>query len=555
MVVIGVVFPAIVMITLMYQNSIFNLFEGFSKDKVLGIGTTPHNVTTMDLGFRTRLNNTSNQKENKTFSEGITNNSTNDSTPLIKINAQNLHLDGLLASGFDEASCISRFQSYLYRKASPHKPSSYLISKLRNYEEIHRKCGPRTRSYNTTMRNLVRSKEKHHSTNTSCKYIVWTPVNGLGNRMISMAATFLYSLLTDRVLLVKFEDDMMGLFCEPFLNSTWEFPKDSPFWDPTHVETYQRMMEKEKNKSSLPLVVHLNFRHTQGDPEKFFHCDQSQKLVQKVPFLILQTDQYFVPSLFMAPSFSSDITQMFPEKDTVFHHLGRYLFHPSNQAWGLISRFYQAYMEKSDQKIGLQIRLFSPDSTPHQAVLDLLLSCALQHKLLPELDTENPVTSTRRSTTLKAVLVASLFPEYGDSLRNMYVTRPTITGEVVGVYQPSHEEHQKFHNNMHNMKAWTEMYLLSLCDELVTTSLSTFGYVAQGLGGLKPWLLYRIVGGDETQHDPPCVRDFSMEPCHHIPPKHDCEGKASTDFITTSFPFIRPCMDYSFGVKMANVSV
>ncbi|KAL3008257.1 hypothetical protein AAZX31_07G021100 [Glycine max] len=36
-------------------------------------------------------------------------------------------LGGLLTSGFDEASCKSRMQSHLYRKASPHKPSPYLI--------------------------------------------------------------------------------------------------------------------------------------------------------------------------------------------------------------------------------------------------------------------------------------------------------------------------------------------------------------------------------------------------------------------------------------------
>jgi hypothetical protein len=37
--------------------------------------------------------------------------------------------NGPLVSEIDEASCISRSQSYL-------------ISKLRKYEELHRKCGP-----------------------------------------------------------------------------------------------------------------------------------------------------------------------------------------------------------------------------------------------------------------------------------------------------------------------------------------------------------------------------------------------------------------------------
>ncbi|KAI9084496.1 hypothetical protein K1719_033484 [Acacia pycnantha] len=41
------------------------------------------------------------------------------------------------------------------------------------------------------------------------------------SRMITLAASFLYAILTDRVLLVRFGSDMVGLFCEPFPNSSW----------------------------------------------------------------------------------------------------------------------------------------------------------------------------------------------------------------------------------------------------------------------------------------------------------------------------------------------
>ena len=126
-----------------------------------------------------------------------------------------------------------------------------------------------------------------------------------------------------------------------------------------------------------------------------------------------------------------------------------------------------------------------------------------------------------------------------------------MMGEVVAVYQPSYELYQQNEKHDHNKKAWAETYLLSLMDKLVTSGWSTFGYVAQGLGGVKPWLLYRLAG-KETSHEPSCERDFSMEPCYHIPPKHDCEGKANSHFISSSFPYMRPCVDYCFGVKLAN---
>ncbi|URE19078.1 Xyloglucan fucosyltransferase [Musa troglodytarum] len=54
---------------------------------------------------------------------------------------------------------------------------------------------------------------------------------------------------------------------------------------------------------------------------------------------------------------------------------------------------------------------------------------------------------------------------------------------------PNEEQHSEKLN--HNMKAFAEIYLLSLSDALITSPFSTFGYVAQGLGGLRPWLLVR----------------------------------------------------------------
>ncbi|CAN6896039.1 unnamed protein product [Brassica oleracea var. botrytis] len=42
-------------------------------------------------------------------------------------------LGGLLATEFDEESCLSRYDQPSLRKPSPHKPSAYLVSKLRSF--------------------------------------------------------------------------------------------------------------------------------------------------------------------------------------------------------------------------------------------------------------------------------------------------------------------------------------------------------------------------------------------------------------------------------------
>ncbi|KAJ0102623.1 hypothetical protein Patl1_05745 [Pistacia atlantica] len=103
----------------------------------------------------------------------------------------------------------------------------------------------------------------------------------------------------------------------------------------------------------------------------------------------------------------------------------------------------------------------------------------------------------------------------------MYKTHPTVSGEVIEVYQPSQEEHQMTYSNLHNIKTCAKMNLLSMCDVLVTSSWSTFGNVAQGLVGLKPWILYEI--GDKM---PQLYLVLRFDPWSMITTSHDnCNAK------------------------------
>ncbi|KAB5564992.1 hypothetical protein DKX38_005046 [Salix brachista] len=381
-------------------------------------------------------------------------------------------LDELFAPGHDKGSCLSRYESVVYRKPSSHKPSPCLLSKLRKYESLHKLCGPYTESYNKTLEQL---KSGRNVSTTDCNYVVYTPLSGLGNRMLTIASAFLYALLTNRVLLVEFGSEIAGLFCEPFQQTTWLLPMDFPL-------------------------------RNQFD------------------------------------NFSQELSKLFPDEETVFHHLGRYLFQPSNEAWGLITRFYRAYLSKADERIGIQVRVFDTKVTPFQTVVDQILSCTIKEKLLPDvLETRSSATSLSKNQSLKAVLVTSLYSKYYEHLKGVYWTKPTVSGEVIGVYQPSHEEHELYGNNMHSMKAWTEIYLLSMSNALITSSCSTFGYVAQSLGGLKPWILYRPLNG--TAPDPPCVRAMSMEPCFHFPPSHGCKAEVNVGHV-------KHCEDVEWGLKL-----
>ncbi|CAI0548925.1 unnamed protein product [Linum tenue] len=246
-------------------------------------------------------------------------------------------------------------------------------------------------------------------------------------------------------------------------------------------------------------LLQLFLSYDNDDYDKLFFKSETQPLLEKVPWLVLRSDQYFAPYLFLMPCFRAELDRMFPDdKETVFHHLGRYLFSPSNQVWGHITGFYDAYLAKADRRIGLQIRVFSLDKTPASLILSQVINCIQEESRI-------------------------------------------------------HEEIQVLGSSSHNMKALVDIYLLSMCDVLVTSPRSTFGYVAHGLAGLTPWILQSQDIEDEEQRvkEPACRRGVSKEPClqfhanyYDTNPDHREPGGP--------VPVIMDCEDFQYGLKLVN---
>ncbi|XBH64582.1 hypothetical protein VPH35_118321 [Triticum aestivum] len=461
-------------------------------------------------------------------------------------------LGGLLVPGFDEQSCLSRYQSVLYRRISPRFPSTYLLERLREQEALQKKCGPHTELYRKAIAQL---KSGQDIKVMDCNYLVWTAYSGLGNRILTIASAFLYAILTNRVLLVDGDKGTADLFCEPFPETSWLLPSDFPIkqfknFSVVSPESYGNKLKSKVVHHSRPAFVYLHLAHDYSDYDKLFFCEDNQHYLQTIPWLILKSDNYFVPSLFLIPAYQEQLMRLFPQRDAVFHHLGRYLFHPTNAVWGMITRYYDSYLARADEKLGIQIRVFDTETGPFQHVLDQVLACTFKEHLLPEVNTQEPIVSPSKARS-KVVLVTSLNSGYYEEFRNMYWEHPTANGETISFHQPSHEEHQDSDKKMHNRKAWAEIYLLSLSDVMVTSAWSTFGYVAQGLSGLKPWLLFKPE--NRTAPDPPCRQVLSMEPCFHAPPFYDCKAKRGTD-TGKLVPHVTHCEDMSWGLKLVDQS-
>ncbi|RLN11827.1 hypothetical protein C2845_PM09G06570 [Panicum miliaceum] len=138
---------------------------------------------------------------------------------------------------------------------------------------------------------------------------------------------------------------------------------------------------------------------------------------------------------------------------------------------------------------------------------------------------------------------------YYEPVKGMYWEHAAAGGEVVVVSQPSHEEYQHYGVRSHEYKVWAEIFLLSLTDMLVTTGKSTFGYVAQRLAGMRPWVLLLNQANGTAGHGPPCSRDVSMEPCFHVAPPYDCKRRRDSGEIV---PHVRHCEDLPTGLKLVD---
>ena len=65
--------------------------------------------------------------------------------------------------------------------------------------------------------------------------------------------------------------------------------------------------------------------------DKLFFCDDERQFLRRAPWLVMRTDGYFVPALFLNPAHQDELDRMFPRKDSVFYLLAHYLFHPTNK--------------------------------------------------------------------------------------------------------------------------------------------------------------------------------------------------------------------------------
>ncbi|KAH7422338.1 hypothetical protein KP509_12G004200 [Ceratopteris richardii] len=432
------------------------------------------------------------------------------------------------------------FQQHCFRKNSgpDHLPPQKFLSLLRDYEVQHARC---TVGQNLT--HLAREGDVPEG----CKYLVWKEMDGMGNQLLSLVCAFLYSLLTNRTMLISRQSHIDQFLCNPFPSSSWVLPADFPEMElrrgSTRVHAYLQktldaVNEKYGGSNTIPPSDLSSF--IDAAPKRLyafiiccderrdhqFFCPTAQKLFSGVNWFFYHSHEYTLPGFYFIPEFRDKLNDWFPHHDG-FMHTSRYLLNPHNFLWAEITQFYKQHMDGVPKQIGIQARSWRGDYQP--SISQQISRCAVEQNLLPKAIAEAKlnVTEALEKGSIQSgenrhidvsVLVASLRGEYRDNLAMEYATHPNVDNLSVSVVSASNELRQKTGDPEHDEKAIADIWLLSFMHDLVTTPFSTFGSTASGMAGIVPLLFINY--GDDKLNEPACGRTNAGGPCFIVYPKN-----------------------------------
>ncbi|CAI5929371.1 unnamed protein product, partial [Closterium sp. NIES-65] len=343
----------------------------------------------------------------------------------------------------------------------------------------------------------------------------------LGNQLLSLVSSFTYALLTNRTLLINPECFPARLLCNPFPYSSWAPPTlNRGSFNHMRLRAEKRRVgynafqepgapEANTTDDDAADAVFSNLNYSVNDTDLIFFCSQEQERIAAVRFLALLTEEYVLPGLYLVSEFDADLERLFPDRLPLMH-VGRYLLHPANYLWEEITRAFRAYLAPHQRRVGIQIRDFTTATSNEGEALARVLHCAvnISHGLPPTLPHDQwrllasnqsaanssdmePIRKAAGAGTVRSVgaLVASLKRSYVDALHEAYVEGLPLEGYNVAVTSLSHEGEQKTGDLLQLERALKEMWLLSMCDLLLVSDSSTFGYMAAGLAGVSPFSL------------------------------------------------------------------
>lgn len=312
--------------------------------------------------------------------------------------------------------------------------------------------------------------------------------DGIGNRLLPLVSSFLLAMLTERILLVDFDDyDVQDVLCGPV---RWAFTGHWPKIRSTVRNDIPTLSEVEPTELHKIVTMPLSHKSDLSHFKVIQSVDFS-RLLEKVQILHVQSNQYFLPLLFVNPLFKGILGQWFPER--VSTPLFRYLIRPTDQIWYKV-RFYDC-----QHCLGLQYRSFTPK-----------LDNDLLHKSLHCLDAQ-------MHGAPMGIYIASLHGEISQKIGQ---------GREWDIWHPNQEEHQVAGWEQAASALQDIIALSRAKGGLVRTAKSTLGYVAATLRGGNSFVISPL--------EPECITVQHAEPCLH---------RADYNIASTDERILEPCDD------------
>ncbi|BBN17007.1 xyloglucan fucosyltransferase [Marchantia polymorpha subsp. ruderalis] len=437
-------------------------------------------------------------------------------------------------------------------------PNAAWARVFHEYSNLHRACTRR-------IGNLSRAfySDASDAVPPGCQFVIGESYTGLGNKMLVLASTLMYAVLTGRVLLAPANTLIPAVFCEPFEGSSWRVDDDGMTnlkaggpW--TEVAGSFGWVDEQAAENVSRLLTRVKV-HNGWQPVNRFYCDSEQAFLSQVPWMQIGACLHFLPRLFAVPKFRPVMEALFPDRMALTHLLRSALL-PSDAVWERVLNVDEVYLEHTERQIGVQVRYF--DQRIRDRINSRVGDCCLENDLLPAVqpfpspaaatnaNQSAPTTANVRTarsghqhSRITKVFIASLLPDVHDYLNQRYLRQRTVGEVAVGLVQLTHESSQRTGVEV-DSEALVEMLCLSFSDHLLVTPQSTFGGVAQAYGALKPW----FINYDRDPSIPPsvnCQRGQSVDVCYQGGPrgydcKHDPGLKGHNLF--DDLPYLQPCL-------------
>ncbi|CAI5534068.1 unnamed protein product [Closterium sp. Naga37s-1] len=113
--------------------------------------------------------------------------------------------------------------------------------------------------------------------------------------------------------------------------------------------------EAHDAECTVPPILRVDLFHHTPPPALLFFCHAHQRWLARAPTLLLSSNQYFLPALYLLPSFRRALLLLFPTHRP-FHSLARLLLVPCNRIWARLTARFHALLGPLPARVGVQGR-------------------------------------------------------------------------------------------------------------------------------------------------------------------------------------------------------